>query len=333
MNTFRALAALTALIVSSSLPAVARDSFVKDDAGLFSTGTVSTLNTKLSSFNAQTGKEIFVATVPSLQGATIKEAGERAYAQQQVNGVLIFISKGDRKDIVIPDAAGVRAGWFTLDTTHSIRQAMEAQFRDGDFDRGITTGVGLVLNVYRQHLGTLRGAAGAPANSYSRHPVSAPAQTGGFHLSFFWWIVIIVAGFLILRSLMRAMSAPRTYPPGVNPGAPGGAGYGGYGSGGGYGPGGGGGGFFSGLLGGLGGAFLGNELFGNRGGGLGGGVDQGGSYGAPDGGTVADPGWASDAGQADTGAASSGDWGGGGFDSGGGGDFGGGGGGDSGGGW
>jgi len=330
MKVFPVLAASTVLMASAWLPALARDSFVKDDAALFTPQTVSALNTKISSFNAQTGKEIVVATVPSLQGATIKDAGERAYAQQQVNGVLIFIAKNDRKDIVIPDAAGVRAGWFTLDTTHSIRQAMEAQFRDGDFDRGITTGVGLVLNVYRQHLGTLRGAAGAPVRAYGRSPVSAPAQTGGFHMSFFWWIVIIVAGFLILRSLMRAMSAPRMTPPAPGPGAPGGAGYGGYGPGGGYG-GGGGGGFFSGLLGGLGGAFLGNELFGNRGGGVGGGVDQGGSYGAPDAGNVADPGWASDAGQADTGAASSGDWGGGGFDSGGGGDMGGGG--DSGGGW
>ncbi|MDQ6826399.1 MAG: TPM domain-containing protein [Candidatus Eremiobacteraeota bacterium] len=333
MKAFLAFAALTVLIGGTSFPALARDSFIKDDAGVFSAATVSALNSRIASFNAQTGKDIVVATVPSLQGSTLTDAAERSFAQQQVNGVLIFISKGDRKDIVIPDSAGARAGWFTSDTTRTIRQAMEAQFRDGDFDRGITTGVGLVLNTYRQHLGALHGA-GAPVNSYSRRPVSAPAQTGGFHLNFFWWIVILVAGFLIVRSLLRAMSAPRRYPPAAGqagqagPGPAGGAGYGGYGPGGG-----GGGGFFSGLLGGLGGAFLGNELFGNRGAGLGGGVDQGGSYGAPEGGGAADPGWASDAGQADTGAASGGDWGGGGFDSGGGGgDFGGGGG-DSGGGW
>ncbi|MDQ6933226.1 MAG: TPM domain-containing protein, partial [Candidatus Eremiobacteraeota bacterium] len=111
MKTIQALATFAVLIASTSLSALARDSFVKDDAGLFSAATVTSLNTKISSFNAQTGKEIVVATVPSLQGATIKDAGERAYAQQQVNGVLIFVSKGDRKDIVIPDAAGVRAGW------------------------------------------------------------------------------------------------------------------------------------------------------------------------------------------------------------------------------
>ena len=82
-------------------------------------------------------------------------------------------------------------------------------------------------------------------------------------------IILIVVGYLVLRSILRAMSGPRYYGggPGVPPGAggpgPGGPGYGGYG----YGPGyyGGGGGFWSGLLGGLGGAWLGNEMFGNRG--------------------------------------------------------------------
>ena len=152
----------------------------------------------------------------------------------------------------------------------------------------------------------------------------------------FWWIIIAVVGFLILRSILRAFSAPRYY--GGAPGAPPrrqcpsrGPGYGpGYG----YGGFGGGGSFWSGLLGGLGGAWLGNELF--RGGG---GIapTQAGQLarryrwrlGRQDAG-----GWQSDAGQADIGGASGGDWSGGGFggDMGGGGDFGGGGG-DSGGGW
>jgi hypothetical protein len=76
-----------------------------------------------------------------------------------------------------------------------------------------------------------------------------------------WWIIVAVAGFLILRSVLRAFSAPRYYggapgapPPGTPPPGPGygpGYGYGGFG----------GGSFWSGLLGGLGGAWLGNELF------------------------------------------------------------------------
>jgi uncharacterized protein len=304
------------------LPAAARD-FVQDQAGMFSASTISQLNARISSFNAQTGKEIVVVTVPSLNGTSLQSAASSAFSSQNVNGVLIFIAKTDRRDIIVPDNAGVQAGWFTPDVTRGIRQSMEAQFRTENYDAGIAAAVDGVLNVYRAHTGSLRsqsnaGYSGAPATAYGG---------GGFHISMFWWIIIAIVGFMILRSIMRAMSGPRNYGGMPGPGAPGPMpGYGGYGYGGG-----GGGSFFSGLLGGLGGAWLGNEMFGQHGGGgLAAPADasqavQGGSDGG---------GWQGDAGQAGLGGASGGDWSGGGFgdSGGGGGDFGGGGG-DSGGGW
>ena len=318
-----ALVALTA-----ALPAFAKD-FVQDGAGLFSAGTIAQLNSRIGNFNAQTGKEVVVVTVPSLNGSTLQNAAGSVFSEQQVNGVLIFISKDDRRDIIVPGRA--TAQFFPADTTRSIRESMESQFKNGDFDGGITTAVGGVLDVFRAHMNSMPNANGG----YNRVPAtrSAYPATGGFHLSMFWWIIIIVVGFLVLRSIMRSMSAPRYYGGGpATPGGPGGPGYGGPGYGGGYY--GGGGGFWSGLLGGLGGAWLGNEMFGNRGGGnivdqgggYGGGSDQGGGWG---GGSGDSGGWGSDAGQADFGSSSSGDFSGGGF---GGGD-GGGGGGDSGGGW
>jgi uncharacterized membrane protein YgcG len=296
---------------------------------MFSASTVAQLNQRISNFNASTGKDVVVVTVPSLGGATLQSAANSAFSSQNVNGVLIFIARDDRKDIIVPDRAGEQAGWFTPDVLRGIRQSMEAQFRSENFDAGITAAVDGVLNVYRAHTGSLRTNANA---GNSRVPATATTSNGGFHLSVFWWIIIAVVGFLILRSIMRSMSGPRYY--GGAPGAPGAPGpmpgYGGYGYGGG------GGGFWSGLLGGLGGAWLGNEIFGGHGGGLASPADAaqtsdaGGGWSGDSGG-----GWQSDAGQA--GGGSAGDWSGGGFggDSGGGfggGDFGGGGG-DSGGGW
>jgi uncharacterized membrane protein YgcG len=341
-----ALACLALALTLSALPAAARD-FVQDQAGMFSASTVSSLNERIGSFNAQTGKEIVVMTVPSLGSATLQDAANTAFSQQSVNGVLIFIARDDRRDIIVPDKPGAQAGWFTPDVLSSIRTTMESQFRSEDFDAGITSAVNGVLNVYRAHVGSLRQTGSSPAGVPMTRPSAATST--GVHISMFWWIIIIVVGFLILRSVMRAMSTPRYGPPGAppgTPGAPGGmppAGYGpGYGAGyGGYG--GGGGSFWSGLLGGLGGAWLGNEMFGNRGFGGGGAIgpadagqaatpDAGGGWGS---GGDAGGGWQSDAGQA--GLGSGGDWSGGGFgggDGGGGGDFGGGGGGgDSGGGW
>jgi uncharacterized membrane protein YgcG len=327
-------------VALGAIPAAARD-FVQDQAGMFSGATVSQLNQRIGSFNAQTGKEVVVVTVPSLNGSTLNDAAQTAFTQQNVNGVLIFIARDDRRDIILPDRAGAQAGWFTPDVLRSIRQAMESQFRAESYDAGVTTAVDGVLNVYRAHVGSQRNTSSSSAGM----PMTTPAgsTSGGFHISMFWWIIIIVVGFLILRSVMRAMSGPRMYggPPG--PGMPGGYGPG-YGPG--YGGYGGGGSFWSGLLGGLGGAWLGNEIFGGRGGAVGpadAGQVQGGGWGGDQSG-ASGAGWQSDAGQADMSGSSGGDWSGGGFggggdsgggDSGGGfggGDFGGGGG-DSGGGW
>ena len=146
---------------------------------------------------------------------------------------------------------------------------MNAQFRAGDYDGGITSAVSGALNVYRSHLNALSGGSSVATRTA---PAQQPAQ-GGVHISVFWWIIIALFAFFILRSIMRAMSGPRSYGGGPGYGA-GGPGYGGYGGGYGWG---GGGGFWSGMLGGLGGAFLGNELFGRGGwggGGFGGGADQ-----------------------------------------------------------
>jgi uncharacterized membrane protein YgcG len=324
-RSFAVVACVLTLLVAVA-PASARD-FVQDQAGMFSATTVAQLNSRIASFNAQTGKEIVVVTTPSLGDTALQTAANAAFAQQSVNGVLIFIARDDRKDIIVPDRAGAQAGWFTPDVLRSIRTSMEAQFRSESYDAGATGAVSAVLDIYRAHLGSLQRSSTSTTVPAPR----ASSSWGGFRISMFWWIIIAVVGFLLVRSILRAFSAPR-YSGGAPGAAPPPGGYGpSYGPGYGYGGFGGGGSFWSGLLGGLGGAWLGNELF--RGGG---GIapasgaqitpDAGGGWSGADSG-----GWQSDAGQADSSGASGGDWSGGGFGGdAGGGDFGGG---DSGGGW
>jgi uncharacterized membrane protein YgcG len=328
------LAALAALVIAASAsvaPAMARDSFVVDNAHLLSPATISLLNSKISDFNAQTHKEVFVDTEPTVEG-TPQTAAEKIFAQNQVNGVLIYVAKSPKTIGVIPDRAASR--FFPAGSTSAIRTAIASGFNSGDFNGGITNGVDLALSQYRSHLGTARVHANAPAAA----PVASSETGGGFNMSIIWWLIALAVIFFIVRGIFRAIAGPRMMPPGYG-GGPMGGGYG-PGYGGGFGGGGGGGGsFFSGLLGGLGGAFLGNELFGNRGGE--GFNNAGQQAGFNDGGQYQDnSGFQSDAGQADMGNSSFGGYGGGdsgggwgGDSGGGGGDFGGGGGGDSGGGW
>lgn len=362
---YRFVAALLAAVMFTALPAAAKQ-FIQDQAGMLSPATVSTLESHLANFNGQTGKEIVVETVPSVPGGDVRTAALNAYSQQQINGFLIFVDQGDRKDFIIADNAAVNAGWWSAQSSNDVRTAMEAQFRAGDFDGGITTAVNTILDMYRSHLSSLPGnqqpTYGRGAN-YGYAPQGAGGSSGG--IGSIWWIIMAIVAFMVFRSLTRAAAMQRYYaaapgtaapgaaPPGTPavtggtapgapaaPGAAPAAGAPGYapGYGGGFG-GFGGGGFWSGLLGGLGGAWLGNELFGGWGGGFGG-MNQGGGMfgGGPMGGApMGGGGWQADPGQADLGGSAGGDWGGGGFGGGGfgGGDFGGGfgGGADSGGGW
>lgn len=307
---------IAALVLGAALAQTSQ--YIHDGAGMFGAATVSQLDSRISNFHRDTGKEIVVVTVPSVSGNDDRTAAENTFAQQSVNGVLIFIDKGDRQTQVIPDRAAMQAGWWSGATSQSVVNTINSQFKTGNFDGGITAGVNAVFDVYRSHISSL--------HSSSPRTVYAPqqSQTGGVHISVFWWIIIALFAFFIIRSLIRARQG--SYygggygGPGYGPGGPG-PGYGpGYGGGFGYG-GGWGGGFWSGLLGGLGGAWLGNELFGHQNyGGMQGGMDPG-SVQQPDAG-----GWQSDPGQADMGGSAGGGWGGG--------DFGGGfGGGDAGGGW
>ena len=331
MKPLAALAALTVALASAVTPAFARTSYVVDDAHLLSQTAIAQLDQQIGAFNAQTGKEVVVVTTPSLDGQSADAALERSFAQQQVNGVEIFIAKDERQIRVAGDGASIQ--FFPNRSFQSIYQAMRPSFAQGNFDQGVETGVSLIINTYLGHASSLNSA---------RRPVGASAAThrstsGGWSMNWFWWIIILAVIFFVIRGIFRAMSGPRMMPPGYGGPGMGGPGMGGPGYGPGYG--GGGGGFWSGLLGGLGGAWLGNELFSGRGN-----FGEGGGYGSAgmvDPGSSADAsGWQSDAGQIDTSNIGGGGWGdsGGGFgggDSGGGfggGDSGGGGG-DSGGGW
>jgi uncharacterized membrane protein YgcG len=342
MNSLRALALLAIAFGTTTAPAAARDSYVIDNAHLFSAATISAINAKVADFSAIAHKEVFVDTEPTVDGATPQAAAEKIFAQEHVNGVLIYVAKSPKTIGVVPDHAARE--FFPPTSTSAIRTAIVSAFDSGNFNGGISNGVDLTLSEYRSHLGALTHRTSfAPVESGS----TIRSSQAGFSLNWIWILIVLAVVFFVIRGIFRAMAGPRMMPPGYGGGPMGGGPMmGGYGPGygGGYG-GGGGGSFWSGLMGGLGGAFLGNELFGGgRRDDFGG--NQAGFFDGNQGQSPADTsGFQSDPGQADMDNASFGGWGGGGDSGGswgGGGDSGGGwggggdsggGGGDSGGGW
>ena len=67
MKTIGAIA-LLAMAFGMAAPALARDAYVIDGAGMFNASTVSDLNRRIGDFERQTGKEVVVFTEPSLNG-------------------------------------------------------------------------------------------------------------------------------------------------------------------------------------------------------------------------------------------------------------------------
>ena len=141
------LAAFAALLIaagSTAMPASARDSFVIDNAHLLSATTISAINAKVADFNATAHKEVFVDTELTVDGASPKAAAEKIFAQQQINGVLIYVAKSPKTIGVVPDRAASQ--FFPATSTSAIRSAIVSAFNSGDFNGGITSGVDLTLS-------------------------------------------------------------------------------------------------------------------------------------------------------------------------------------------
>ena len=183
MKLLAAAAALVITVAGGFAPALARDSYVMDNASLFSPATVAQINAKVGDFNAQTHKEVVVVTVPSFTG-TATDAEERAFAEQRVNGVLIYIAKSPKTIAVIPDR--VSGQFFPAGSTAAIRQAIVSAFNSGDFNGGINNGVDLTLAEYRSHLGSLRSS---PVRTEAA-PIVRNDTGGGFNMSLIWWLIV-----------------------------------------------------------------------------------------------------------------------------------------------
>jgi uncharacterized protein len=293
------LAALACVFVTAS----AAGEYVFDGAHMLKPETIAGVNARVDQLQAQSGKTVTVITVDTTGGVPVQDAAAKEAQVRHLNGAIIYIARKDRQ---LSIAYGARTSeMFPEAIQTSIKQAMRASFRAGEYDAGVTTGVNAISDIIAQGQS---GGHGAPLTQpVQRAP--APAQSGSDR-GWLWWLVLLVVGFLLIRMLFRPRAPtmpPGQYPPGQSPPgtSPPGAQSGGMGS------------FVPGLLGGAAGAYLGSELANrNR--------DDGGSAGAT---PIIESG---------SGSAAPDD--GGGFsDAGGGGDFGGGdaggGGGDGGGGW
>lgn len=70
---------------------------VVDGAGLFSPGAVSQANAKIQAMQASSGKQLYIETVTSLDGANVDQAASQKLRERGIKGVVILIAKTERK--------------------------------------------------------------------------------------------------------------------------------------------------------------------------------------------------------------------------------------------
>src|SRR6185436_6571244 len=135
-------------------PRVRDGTWVTDVAGALRPDTIGRLNATLRELEQQTGAEMAVVVIRSLDGLSIEDAAVKLFALWGIgkkgsdNGLLLLWSTGDRRvrvevgyglEGVLPDGkVGAILDSYVI-----------PQFKSGDFDAGILAGVDVILKAVR----------------------------------------------------------------------------------------------------------------------------------------------------------------------------------------
>lgn len=149
-RAFSILAALAALLLAVgtafaavSLPAPTTDFFVADYAGVLSPDTKQYIMEKSTAYHTSDGTQLVVATIPSLEGASIEQyALELARSwgvgsSEADNGLLILLAVNDR-EIRVEVGYGLEGVLNDAKVGRFIREATPA-LGQSDWDTGIRT--------------------------------------------------------------------------------------------------------------------------------------------------------------------------------------------------
>ncbi|HWJ58026.1 MAG TPA: TPM domain-containing protein [Sphingomicrobium sp.] len=175
---------------------------VVDDAHLLTPSQVVDLSTKSDALEAQSGRQLVVATIPSLQGLTIEDYGYqlgRAWGIGQKgknDGVILLVAPNERK---VRIENGYGATIFLTDAMSSviIRNSILPEFRKSppDYGAGITAGADQIIKQMSLPPDEAARQAAAASKAERQREDSSP----GFIPVIFWMIVIL----FVISSMFR----------------------------------------------------------------------------------------------------------------------------------
>ena len=127
---------------------------VNDYAGILSKATTQQLESVLATFESEQSTQLVVLTVPSLEGDALETFSMRVADQWKVghagldNGAILLVARDERK-IRIEVGYGLEGSLTDLIAGRIIRDVIVPEFKQGDFDGGISAGVSAMMDAVR----------------------------------------------------------------------------------------------------------------------------------------------------------------------------------------
>ncbi len=188
----RRASVIIALFAVLSLPSLASASFpkpqgfVNDFASVISAETKGKMESMLVAFQGQTGIEVAVVTLPSLDGEPIENAAVKLFQEWGIgkkgrdNGALFLIAPVERKTR-IEVGYGLEGAINDALAGRLLDEAVLPKFREGDMDAGIASGAIAIVDTISKKEGIAFDAAsafgsGAPVIYGKEKEKSGPLQ-------------------------------------------------------------------------------------------------------------------------------------------------------------
>src|SRR5687767_12001498 len=207
----RLLAVLWLALIALATPAAAQTfpqltGRVVDQANLLRPEQELDLTSKSAALEAQTGRQLVIATVNSLEGRTIEDYGYRLGREWKIgdekkdDGVLLLVAPNEKK-VRIETGYGARV--FLTDAVSSviIRESILPRFKAGDMGGGIVAGADQIIKMMSLSPEEAQRQAGAAA---LREKARDESASGLIPVAF--WLMIAV---FVLLSMFRRASGKR----------------------------------------------------------------------------------------------------------------------------
>jgi uncharacterized protein len=183
---------------------------VVDDAGILSPAAEAKLTTELAALEQQTGHQLVVATLPTLQGYEIEDYGYqllRAWAvgrKSENDGAILIVAPAEKK-VRIEVGYGLEPVLTDAMSSVIIHRAILPAFREGRFEDGVVAGAGLIV----RQIGLPEDQAKAAVAQAEAQQAQARQDDGGgtpWHL-----IIVVLVIFWLISGVLRMFGVRRRF--------------------------------------------------------------------------------------------------------------------------